>query len=81
MKDKFKTIKGELTHYALACGYIQTIENNGLGLTLWHEGDPMFHVRMHNHSEGKRVFWDSFERLTDARKCYNCAVKCYKLKG
>jgi len=76
--DKFKTKKGRLTPYALACGYIE--EKNVIGseetnVTLWHEGGPYYHVRAHDRAEHKRLFWESFEKLTDARRCFDRAVK------
>jgi len=67
---KFKTKSGELTPYAFACGYIQENEKDGKRLTLWHEGGPLYHVRMFDHKSHKRIFWESFERLTDARALY-----------
>lgn len=68
--DKFKTKKGDLTPYALHCGYIQKNENNGIDLQLWHEGGPLYHVKAFDFNLSKRLFWESFERLTDARAFY-----------
>lgn len=45
MQDKFHTAKGELTTYALACGYIERIDRGEHSVTLWHEGGPCYHVR------------------------------------
>ena len=75
MKDKFRTKAGRLTPYALACGYIETQDDSGISTTLWHEGGILYHVRQHDHNNGKRVFWESFGRLTDARKCYDNATR------
>ena len=66
----FYNAKGELTPYGLACGYIQRYERLQQSITLWREGG-VYHVRRHNHFHNKRVNWETFERLTDARKCYN----------
>lgn len=66
----FYNSKGELTPYGLACGYVQKYEHLKQSVTLWREGG-VYHVRRHNHLHNKRVFWDTFEKLTDARKVYN----------
>jgi hypothetical protein len=71
---QFYNSKGELTAYGLACGYIEKYEALQQSLTLWREGG-IYHVRRHNHFHNKRVFWVSFEKLTDARKTYNQHAK------
>ena len=71
--QRFRTARGRLTHYALACGYIETREVNGVSVTLWHEGGPCLHVRAHG-PQG-RIFWDSFPTLTEARKRFDKAVR------
>lgn len=72
---KFKTKKGEVTVYGLACGYQQLFENKGKEVRLWHEGGPLYHVRLHDFNKGKRIFWDSFEKLGEARKRYNATKR------
>jgi hypothetical protein len=62
----FKTKSGQLTPYALACGYIEQVEENEVRTTLWKEG--CYHVRQHDFKEKGRIFWDSFTKLTDARR-------------
>ena len=71
---KFYTKNGKLTPYALSCGYIEKQEKNGVNITLWKEG--CYHVRKHDHNKGIRIFWNSFDRLTDARKCYSKNKEC-----
>ena len=74
MRDRFKTKLGWLTPYALACGYVESFEINNVSLTLWmYAGCPGYHVREHDHNEHARVFWDSFDTLTDARKRFSSA--------
>lgn len=74
LQPRFRTARGELTPYALACGYIQRATDTGayvsarVSLDLWHEGGPCFHVRAHDHAAGSRLFWRSYERLADARR-------------
>lgn len=80
----FKTKTGRLTPYALACGYVELYETKpretrGESLTLWHEGGPLYHVRQHNHDNGKRIFWDSFEKLSEARKRFDKAKRDLRL--
>jgi hypothetical protein len=72
----FKNADGSLTAYALACGYLENKEENGVSVTLWHEG-ACYHVRGHDSNSGARLFWDSFEsnKLKDARKHYLTMVR------
>ena len=69
--NKFKTKSGRLTPYALACGYLEEKEKAGIRVQLWHDGGPYYQVKAFDHSKGKRIFWDSFERLTDARRRFS----------
>lgn len=64
----WRTKAGDLTHYALACGYIQQFEQDDKRVTLWHEGGPVYHVRAHDFATGTRITWETFETLTAARK-------------
>lgn len=66
---KFYDKRGNLTNYALSCGYIERKEKNNVSITLWKEG--CYHVRKVNNFLCKRIFWESFDKLTDARKFYN----------
>jgi hypothetical protein len=65
------------TPYELVCGGTQQIESegctidSGISLTLWQEpACRVFQVRAHNFGTGQRIFWDSFNTLTAARKRY-----------
>ena len=68
LEAKWRTKAGDLTHYALACGYIQRFEQDAKRVTLWHEGGPVYHVRAHDFTSGQRITWETFETLTAARK-------------
>ena len=68
--DKFHNSYGRLTAYALACGYVESKDLGAVHLSLWSE-HGVFHVRAHNRGEGRRVFWESFRTLTDARRHYD----------
>lgn len=71
MKPKFYNKKGQLTRYALACGYIERIDKNNIILELWTEGGPLIHVKAFDHNLKIRLFWESFETLTEARNFYD----------
>ena len=70
-RDRFKTARGDITAYALACGYTQErYMSPGVHITLWHEGGPMYHVRAHDHAAGTRLFWHTTPSLKEARAVY-----------
>lgn len=69
MNGKFYT-KDRLSAYALSCGYLETIDDNGVNTTLWREHGT-YHVRKHDHNTGKRIFWESFRKLNDARRRFD----------
>ncbi len=64
-----------LTRYELACGYTQVAETpdctymQGVSVALWHEG-ACFHVRAHDFTNSRRIFWDSFDTMTAANQRY-----------
>lgn len=70
----FYTASGDLTLYALGCGYVERHELDGLQTTLWMEGG-VFHVRQHDFREHRRVFWDVFDTLAEARTRYRAAIR------
>lgn len=62
---------GNVTPYGLACGYIQTKAVNGVQVTLWRDGGcTCTHVRVHDFNEHKRVSWETFLKLADARRFF-----------
>lgn len=65
-----KTKAGRLTHYALACGYIEEHEADGIQTTLWLEHSA-YHVRRHDFNTHTRLLWNSFATLTAARKYFD----------
>jgi len=72
--------KGQLTAYALSCGCMETHRvprGHMVNVNLWKEHGT-YHVRAHNHTTGKRLFWDSFDTLTKARKRFSAAKKHLK---
>jgi hypothetical protein len=84
----FKTVSkdGTLTAYGLACGYVESEWFNvnlpsteGIKVTLWHELG-CYHVRAHDFDASKRIFWDSFRSLPEARKRYRQAISELKRK-
>lgn len=69
---KFYTKKNRLTEYGLACGYIEKKKQHGISTTLWSECH-IYHVRQHDYKTGKRIFWESFDSIKEARNLYNKA--------
>jgi predicted metal-dependent hydrolase len=61
--------RGRVTSYGFACGYTEEYEANDIRVVLWREHGT-YHVRAHNHAENERLFWDCFDRLSQARKRY-----------
>lgn len=76
---KFITKARWLTPYALACGYIETVDSDRFSLTLRHSGGVGYHVKMHDHDEGRRICWDTYETLTVARKHFLELCRAYGL--
>ena len=79
MVNKFEKSNGDLTVYALACGYVQTKGVNNTQIALWREGGPAYHVRIHDFNTHERIFWRSTSNLTEARRWVRQYVK--RLKG
>ena len=70
----FYTKDGFLTKYAFACGYVKrhTTETN-IETVIYMEHNH-FHVIQHDHQNNKRIFWDTFDTLTPAKKRYLKAI-------
>lgn len=70
MQTKFHTKAGWLTPYALACGYNEVNQgwNDKRIATLWQE-HGIYHVKAFDTNE-LRDYWQSFDKLADARKAY-----------
>lgn len=80
-ENKFRLLNGELTAYAFACGYIQSHIWGGQELHLRHTGGYVYDLRGFNQSPFERIFWDTFESLTDARKAYRARVRQMRQGG
>ena len=74
---QFTTKNGDLTPYALVCGYKQTHANGSIETELWQEcpGLRLYHVRQYDFEQAVRIFWDTYEKLSDARKAFKKASK------
>lgn len=73
------TEKGRLTDYGLSLGMIERwtgkpVELRMVSLNLWKEHGT-YHVRAHDHDCLGRLFWDSFDTLTAARKRFDSAKR------
>lgn len=89
-RKKFYTKSGELSQYALACGYIQVLESidEKVRVKLFADNSH-YHVRVFSDryiDAYKTLPWDVFEynRLTDARKAFykhaNDYCNMYRIK-
>jgi len=74
MNDKLVTKTKRITAYALACGHVERKEENNIRLTLWHE-HGCYHVRAHEFDGRGRLFWQSFDKLIDARSQFDTQLK------
>jgi len=78
-KDKFKNAKGQLTKYALACGYQELLDLPKTGITTrLYQEHGCYQVRQHDHKQGKRLALEGFSTLTEARYFYNQLVRTAK---
>lgn len=68
--QKFLTKDKWLTYYALACGYIEISNDSSTRFYMEHN---VFHVRAF-------CFWESFNSIVDARKCFKNKLKKSGLK-
>lgn len=78
----FRNKAGRLTPYALACGYIEEFDTcpesprEGQTVKMWYEsGLNPYHVRAHDFTTGKRLLWDCFATLTEARARFDRAKR------
>ena len=75
MDNRFRNKNGDLSPYAFACGYIQWQSADGTELGRYTDGKELYrdgavwHVKQ--YTDGKRVSWDGFDVLGDARNHYN----------
>ena len=78
MTPVFYNKDGSLTAYALACGYLEQKGEvggssasgfTGIQTTMWREHD-CYHVRKHDFTNGKRIFWYVTPKLGDARRVF-----------
>ena len=67
---QFRTSTNRLTPYSFQCGYIEKKVKSKTETTIWHEG-AYYHVRQHDFENHRRVFWESFETLSEARNLFN----------
>ena len=71
---KWNLANGDLSEYSLGCGYVQKYEKTNFDGCVEMYHDAIYHVRLidRENFSGREavVVWESFERLTDARKRY-----------
>lgn len=59
-----------LSQYALACGSVERAAKRNTVINMWLE-HGVYHVRGHDHDKRGRLFWDTFETVTEARKYFS----------
>lgn len=74
LDSQFYNKKGELTRYALACGYIMKHYDNNQSVTLWMEHNTL-HVRHFNHKTVEWYLDKCYDTLAEARKAYYACIK------
>ena len=69
--NRFRLKNGDVSLYALGCGYIQRTDRDGIWTTLWLEHGH-FHIRTHDFKTHTRIAWEVFpgNELGNARKEY-----------
>lgn len=71
---KFRTVKGDLTAYAFACGYKQWASQDGTELGHWDNGKEMYldggMFQVRQFTKGITALWESVYTLAEARKLY-----------
>jgi len=75
-KCKFHNKDGSLTRYAFACGYQELTElpKTRIRTKLFWDS-CCYAVIQYDDKEGKRLCWETFTRLKDARKFYKESLK------
>lgn len=81
MQNKFTLANGDLSTYAFACGYVQTYVLGNQELNLRHSGGSVYDLRGYDQSPFKRLFWETYESIGEARKAYRKRVKEMKSSG
>jgi hypothetical protein len=79
-EPKFKTQRGTLTAYALACGYIDTrYTKTGYKIELEQSaGCSVYNVKVFDIAGTTRLCWDSYGTLKDARRAQATKAKEHK---
>lgn len=73
--NKFYTKRGQLTDYALHCGYVERRTSMDIVTELYHDG--CYHVRTNGAYFGQPHVWDVADTLTEARRKFAKHVKEY----
>ena len=68
MPNLFYTAEGFLNAYAFNCGYTQKLDVDNNNRKTMYKEHSTFHVNGFNNGIH---FWESFDKLTDAKKYYN----------
>lgn len=77
MKTKEIKANGFLTAYGFSCGYQETRETDFTSVCMYKEFN-VYHVISNNFFEGGKREWNSFDKLSEAKKYF--FKTCDKLK-
>lgn len=72
--QKTHTKNLDLTNYGLSCGYINRHEYDKNVLQFYKEHN-CFHVKYTNYNDTNKSYWNTFDRLTEARKAYKTELR------
>lgn len=72
--NKFENKDGQLSQYALICGYIQEARTDTKHVMLFEDGEYVVKAWDINNPYN-RIAWECFEHLTDARTYYKELLK------
>lgn len=68
------TAEGWLNEYTLMCGYQEELDVDGNWLRLYGDAS-VYHVRYFSFPTNSRIFWETFEDLTQARNLFATTAK------
>lgn len=76
-EPKLYTKSGELTNYAMRCGYIYRYEiyptldkTPYSSISVTFEYDTVFHIKVFDFHNHKRILWESYMSLTECKHRY-----------
>lgn len=78
VKPLLYTKEGYLRAYCLGCGHVDSTITSECKFMLYMVGG-VYHVRGHRLNPNSCLFWDTFDKLKDARARYLRAIRDYSI--